>query len=215
MSILTLTPRDTRILRLAALILVPSLGYVYGVQPYMESLSSMRDQVVTEQEALARERVLLADYARNPNLQRDTDAAVISATPLLFTGRDDVIASAELATYVTRMAEAARVNLLQAGTRPTVVSSAGVRLLRIEVRGESDLEGILTFLNQLETGDKLVRFDKLDISRAAGRRVDEDGFETLTIAATVSAFAIADVVGKDSTTRVTTTSAVVNLRETP
>lgn len=215
MSLFTLTPRDTRILRLAAFILVPSLGYVYGVKPYMESLTSMRDQVVTQREALAREQTLLADFAHNPNLQRDTDVAVMNATPLLFTGRDDIIASAELATYVAKMAEAARVNLLQAGTRPTVVSPAGVRMLRIELRGESDLEGILTFLNQLETGDKLVRFDRLDISRPAERRADEDGFETLTMAATVSAFAIGDIAASDTAKRVKTTPPVVNSRGAP
>jgi hypothetical protein len=213
-SLLTLTPRDTRILRLAAYILIPSLGYVYGVKPYMASLTAMRDQMVTEQSALAREQTLLADHARNPDLQRDTDAAVLNATPLLFTGRDDIIASAELATYVTKMAEAARVNLMQAGTRPTVVSSAGVRMLRIELRGESDLEGILTFLNQLETGDKLVRFDKLDISRSAGRRADEDGFETLTMAATVSAFAIADML-PDTVKRVSTAPTALTTQGAP
>lgn len=192
MSLITITARDKRILRLAAYILVPSLGYVYGVKPYLASMESMRDQVVTEHDALARERVLIAAHAENPDGQRASDAAVLKATPLLFTGRDDIIASAELATYVTQVAQKARVNLLQAGTRPTVVSATGVRMLRIEIRGESDLQGILTLLNMLETGTKLVRFEKLDISRSPGRRTEDEGFETLTMAATVSAFAIAD-----------------------
>lgn len=192
MSLITITARDKRILRLAAYVLIPSLGFMYGVNPYLASMESMRDQVVTEHEALARERVLIATHLQNPDGQRESDAAVQKATPLLFTGRDDIIASAELATYVTQIAQKARVNLLQAGTRPTVVSATGVRMLRIEIRGESDLQGILTLLTMLETGNKLVRFEKLDISRSPGRRTADEGFETLTMAATVSAFAIAD-----------------------
>jgi hypothetical protein len=186
----TLSPRDRRALRLAAIILLPSLGWVYGARPYIESLGAMRDQVVTERATLSRERTLLAEQLRNPGSQRDLEKVAQSTAPRLFEGRDAVIASAELASYVTETAERARVNLQQAATRPMISAAPGVRLLRIEIRGESDLEGILAFLNALETGYKLVRFDKLDISHAPGRSTEEDGFETLSLAATVSGFAI-------------------------
>ena len=192
MSLLTLSPRDRRALRLAAIVLVPSLGWVYGLRPYLESLGAMRDQVVIESATLARERALIADRVRHPEKQRDIEKTAQSTAPRLFEGRDAVIASAELASYVTETAERTRVNLQQAATRPMVTTTPGVRMLRIEIRGESDLEGILNFLNALETGHKLVRFDKLDISRAPGRSTEEDGFETLTFAATVSGFAVDD-----------------------
>lgn len=191
MSFLSISARERRTLRLAAMILLPALGYVYAVKPYVASLTGMRDQVIIEHAALARERALVME--QDPASQRDTGVFVQAVAPLLFEGRDDVIASAGLAAYVTGKAERSRVLLEQVATRPTVRTDAGVRMLRIEIRGESDLEGILAFLNALETGDKLIRFDKLDISRAPGRSTDEDGFETLTIAATVSGYAIADV----------------------
>jgi hypothetical protein len=73
-------------------------------------------------------------------------------------------------------------------------------MLRIEIRGESDLQGILTLLNTLETGEKLIRFEKLDISHAPG--TEDDDFETLSIAATVSGFALGDV-SADTTRRTT------------
>jgi len=200
MNLPSVSPRERRMLRLAAMILVPSLGYVYGVKPYMESLDAMRDQVIIEQSALARERALVASHMQDPDLLHNAGVAASKTAPLLFEGRDDVIASAGLAAYVTEKAEDSRVHLQQAATRPTVLSAAGVRMLRIEIRGESDLEGILHFLNALETGKKLVRFDKLDISQAPGRRMEEQGFQTLTLAATVSGFAAVDepVVGKAS-----------------
>jgi hypothetical protein len=192
MSLPSLSSRDRRALRIAAVVLLPSLGWVYGVRPYLESLSAMRDQVVIESATLARERALIAERVRNPGLQRDVEKTAQSTAPRLFEGRDAVIASAELASYVTETAERSRVNLQQAATRPMISTAPGVRMLRIEIRGESDLEGILAFLNALETGYKLVRFDKLDISRAPGSSTEEDGFETLTFAATVSGFAVDD-----------------------
>ena len=56
----------------------------------------------------------------------------------------------------------------------------------------SQAASLSAFLNALETGYKLVRFDKLDISRAPGSSTEEDGFETLNFAATVSGFAVDD-----------------------
>jgi len=193
MNFPALSSREQRMIRLAAMVLVPSLGYVYGVKPYISSLAAMRDRLVVEQTTLVREQALIAQAARNGSLKEDADLVVTKAAPLLFAGRDNVIASAELAAHVTRTARAARVNLQQAATRPTITTDAGVRMLRIEVRGESDLQGIIDFLNALETGDKLIRFDRLDISRAPGRSTEEDGYETLMLAATITGFALDEV----------------------
>jgi hypothetical protein len=64
-----------------------------------------------------------------------------------------------------------------------------VRTLRVEIRAESDLQGTLKFLQALERGDKLIRIDRLDISRVP--RDDKDT-ETLAIAATIAGFAVND-----------------------
>lgn len=212
MSLISVSPRERRLIRMALLVLVPSLGYVYAVKPYLASLNGMRDQVVMERATLVRERELLAEQLRDPSQRADAQQDVQKASPLLFEGRDDVIASSGLAAYVTGMAEDARVNLQQAATRPTILSTTGVRMLRIEIRGESDLQGILTFLNALETGTKLIRFDKLDISRSPGRNAAEDGFETLSLAATVTGFALGDA---PATTTAPRASRVAEQRGTP
>lgn len=75
-----------------------------------------------------------------------------------------------------------------ANTRPSSTSPEGIRTLRVEVRGESDIQGVTTFIHNLEAGNKLVRVDRLEISRVPGLE-DKNGFETLSIAATVSGFA--------------------------
>jgi hypothetical protein len=46
------------------------------------------------------------------------------------------------------------------------------------------------FIQSLERGDKLVRIDRLDVSRS--RRADDKDMETLSIVATVSGFAVGD-----------------------
>ncbi|HEY9226747.1 MAG TPA: GspMb/PilO family protein, partial [Gemmatimonadaceae bacterium] len=112
--------------------------------------------------------------------------------PRLFEGKDDVMASAELASYLGEVATSSRVWLQDASTRPAVAIAEGVRSLRVDIRGESDLRGALRFLRALERGEKLVRIERLDISRTA--RGEEEEIETLSITATISGFAVADSV---------------------
>jgi hypothetical protein len=110
------------------------------------------------------------------------------AAPRLFEGRDDAIASAQLAAYLGNIARRSRVLMQDANTRPSTTSPEGIRTLRVEVRAESDIQGVATFLHNLESGQKLVRVDRLEISRVPGLE-DKNGFETLSIAATISGFA--------------------------
>jgi len=119
--------------------------------------------------------------------------------PRLFEGKDDVMASSELAAYVGDVAQGARVWLQDAGTRPAVSAGDGVRTLRVEIRAESDLLGTLMFLQGLERGDKLVRVDRLDISRSV--RGDEKEAETLSIVATIAGFAINESMASSPKTR--------------
>jgi len=101
-----------------------------------------------------------------------------------------VMASAELAAYLGDVAERSRVWLQDAGTRPAAPAVDGIRTLHVEIRAESDISGALLFLQNLENGDKLVRVDRLDVSRT--RRASEQDSETLSIVATISGFATTD-----------------------
>ena len=67
-------------------------------------------------------------------------------------------------------------------------SPEGIRTLRVEIRAESDVQGLVKFLQSLEGGLKLVRVDRLEVSRTPGLE-DKNGYETLSIAATISGFA--------------------------
>jgi hypothetical protein len=189
----TMSSRDRRAVVMGSLVLLPALLYIWGVRPYQAALSDARDQLATERATLARERAAVLTARRNPQLQRIADSAMRVMRPRLFEGKDDVMASAELASYLGDVATRARVWLQDASTRPATPAAqgGGVRILHVEIRGESDIRGTLKFLQALERGDKLVRIERLDISRVP--RDDKDG-ETLAIAATIAGFALSDAV---------------------
>ena len=194
--------RDRRAILLGGLILAPALLWIWGVRPFRASLAELRERVVTEREALSRERAAIAAAQRNPALQRTADSAMRAVAPRLFAGRDDVMASAELASYLGEVSRARHVWLQDAATRPAVVVAGGVRALRVEIRAESDLQGVLSFLQALETGTKIVRVDRIDISRQPNRSEDS-GVETLAVSATITGFAIPAEVGTEPGSRTT------------
>jgi hypothetical protein len=189
MKVSPMNARDRRALFLGLVVLAPALFYIWGVKPYRAALDDVHQQLDTERDALARERAAIAAARKNPQLQHLADSAMRATTPRLFEGRDDVMASAELASYLGDVARARHVWLQDASTRPATLAPSGVRTLKVEIRAESDLQGILTFLQALETGGKLVRVERLDLSRQPNRS-DEGGAETLALAATITGFAI-------------------------
>ncbi len=189
MKLSTLSASDRRALMLGAAVIVPSLLFVFGVIPYRATLANVEQQLVTERSALARERAAVLAATRNPQLQHLADSAMQAMTPRLFAGHDDVIASAEVASYVGAVARASHVWLQEASTRPATSLDGGVRALHVEIRGESDLRGILQLVSTLEGGGKLVRVQRIDISSQPGRS-DQPGAETLALSASIVGYAI-------------------------
>ena len=201
-----LNPRDRRAVFYGGLVLLPFVLYIWAVRPYVAALGDARDQLETERSALARERSVVAASRANPQLRQSADSAVRLMRPRLFEGKDDVMASAELAAYLGDVASRSRVWLQDANTRPSVLQPDGVRNLKVELRAESDLLGTLMFIQGLERGDKLVRIDRLDISRT-GRNEEQEG-EMLSIAAMVSGFAVGDSAGTATTGKPAAAAAV-------
>ena len=185
----TLSARDRRALRFGALLVVPALAFVWIVKPYLATLDSTRDQLTAERGALARERAAVAAAARNPEYQLVADSLMRATTPSLFSGRDDVMASAELVAYLGDVANEHDVWLQNATTRPSTTTESGVRTLHVALRAESDLAGLMRFLRALENGDRLLQVERLDVSVRPTDFTDI-GVEPMTIAATVTAFAL-------------------------
>lgn len=188
MSWRTMKQSDRRAIVIGALVLLPGLLFVWAVRPYRAGLADARDQLGTERAALARERAAIDNAHRNPQLKHLADSAMTAMRPRLFEGKDDVMAGAELASYLGDVARDTRVWLEDAATRPATPAVNGVRTLRVEIRAESDLLGTLMFLQRLERGEKLVRVERLDISRTP--RSEGEDTETLSIAATLAGYAV-------------------------
>jgi len=184
-----MSARERRTILLGVGVVLAGFALIWG-RVYRDALAQARDELATERATLARERAAVATARRNPQLQHLADSAMRAMRPRLFEGKDDVMASAELASYVGDVARRARVWLQDAGTRPAAPATEGVRTLRVEIRAESDLQGTLLFLQGLARGDKLVRIDRLDVSHAA--RANDSDAEVLSIAATISGFAVSD-----------------------
>ena len=187
----SMSARDRRALLLGAVILLPALLFVWGVRPLLATLRNNRDLLVSEQGTLAREMAALDAARANPDLHRVADSAMRAVAPRLFQGRDSVMATAELVSHLSRVAADHDVWLQNAVTRPSSVDEGGVRRLRVEIRAESDLQGVLSFLTALEHGDKLVRVERVDIARVLALNTD-DGIEPVTVAATIVGFALPD-----------------------
>ena len=191
MKLSAMSASDRRALFIGAVVLVPSLGYVFGVKPFRAALADVQQQLSVERDAYARERAAVSAAQRNPQMQHVADSAMQATAPRLFEGRDDVMASAEVATYLGAIARSSHVWLQDASTRPATALDGGVRALHVEIRGESDLRGILGFLKSLESGAKLLRVQRLDVSAQPGRS-DQPGTENLAISASIVGYAIPD-----------------------
>ena len=186
-----LSASDRRALTLGAIVVVPSLFFVFAVKPYRAALADVQQQLSVESDAFARERAAVAAAKRNPLMQHVADSAMRAMSSRLFAGRDDVMASAEVASYLGEVSRANHVWLQDASTRPATALDGGVRALHVEIRAESDLRGILAFVKSLETGGKFIRVDRLDISSQPGR-ADQPGAETLALSASIVGYAIPD-----------------------
>lgn len=183
-----LKERERKVVLWGALLVVPALFYLYGIKPFRASLTDKREQLAFEQAALVREEGAIAAAKRNPALQSVADSLMKQTVSRLFSGADDVMTSAELGSYLGEVAGQNHVLLTTATTGVVAKLKSNVRTLNEDIRGESDLQGLLEFLQALERGPKLVRVSRLDISRPTR---DADDIETILFSATVSAYALA------------------------
>jgi hypothetical protein len=210
----TLTAKDRRALVIGAIVLAPGLFYIWGVKPYVNALTAARQELSVERETLGRERAAVAQARKNPLLQHIADSAMTATAPRLFTGRDDVIASAELASYLGEIARTHHVWLQDAGTRPATLAADGVRALHVEIRAESDIAGVMAFLQALESGAKLVRVDRIDVTRQA-RASANDGIEALGISASITGYALGALRTDSTRANAATISALPSLPGAP
>lgn len=176
-----LSARDRRALRLGLLVVAPVLLYAGAIRPYSSALTDARARSAAERRLLERELELLAQAPALPRAIADARVKAERAEHRLVRATNAVVAENEVTEYLETMATMSRVLLQELRAVELArgeVPPPGARPLRLALRGESDLEGVLTFLHRVETSPLLLRVTGLSIEpvlerRSRSRRSDE------------------------------------------
>ncbi len=167
-----LAPRDRRALLLGLAAAVPILGYVFLVRPYRGAMADVRERVAVERDLLSRELALLAaapglpdsmDRAREET--REMEGRLLQAPSL-------VLAEAELTDFLESTALKNRVLLEEIRSGELARGEApppGLQVVRLHLRGESDLEGVLDFLADMEESRLILRIRGLALDPVVAR----------------------------------------------
>ena len=173
----TLNPRDRRAILMGLGILIPAAGYVLAWKPYRASLEDVRDRVIAEQELLNRELEVMETSGSLPQKIQQARAEADGHEEKLVRAASGVLAEAELTDFLESSAFRSRVLLEEIrggefgrGEEPP----PGLSVVRLHLRGESDLEGVLTFLDEIEKSHLLVRIRGLALEPEVARPVSDD-----------------------------------------
>ena len=175
-----LNPRDRRAILLGLAAIVPALVYVLGVRPYRGALADVQDRAAAEQELLQRELALLESAPGLPEAMRRAEEAAARVEDRILGAASPVLAEETLTDFLERSAARSRVLLeeirggeLARGEEPP----PGLGIVRLHLRGESDLQGILNFLNEIETTQLLLRVRGLALEPEVARPEASDNEE--------------------------------------
>ena len=173
-----LAPRDRRALLLGIGIIASVASIVFGVRPFYQALTDARERLTLEREVLARELQLLESAAVLPKRIEEALRKTAAVDLRLLEAASGILAEAQLTRLLESSAVLSRVLLreIESIAPPRGVEPPpGAETLRLSVRGESDLEGVLTFLDALESGLLLVRVTGFALEPVLERPDTDDG----------------------------------------
>jgi len=172
-----LSSRDRRAILVGMGILLPAAAYVVGWKPYRAALEDVRDRVAVEQELLARELEVMESSGSLPEEIQHARAEAEVYEDRLVQAESGVLAEAELTDFLESSAFRSRVLLeeirggeLGRGEEPP----PGLSVVRLHLRGEGDLEGVLTFLDEIEKSLLLIRIRGLALEPEVARPESEN-----------------------------------------
>jgi hypothetical protein len=166
-----LAARDRRAVLIGLAVLAPVLLYSAAVRPYRAALGTVREQIEVERALLQREEALLAAAPRMTDLATSVGSRAEQAALRLVRAPNLPLAEAEVTGMLESVAAMSRVLLqemrgVEARRGRSDEPTGRLRPLRLAVRGESDLEGVLTFLQRIEQSPLLLRVVELSIEPA-------------------------------------------------
>lgn len=169
----TLADRDRRAVLIGLAVLMPALLWIGVARPYRAALSQLETRVASERALLEREEGLLAAAPEMPARAEAARERAAHATQRLVRAANMPLAEAEVTGFLQDVALLSRVLLQEVGSvqapREEQEETGSIRPLRLSVRGESDLEGVLTFLHRIETAPLLLRIAEISIEPAPQR----------------------------------------------
>lgn len=163
-----MTQRDRRAVTWGAILLGPALFWSHVVRPYLSAVDDAKVRLEADRAVLKRELAVLGASDVYPAEFRVGADRLLKAAPRLVGGDDDGAAAAALAGYLRRVAQLGRASITRVEPAATRDVGGGITALPVDVSGESDLEGLLTFLRLLETGPKLLHVESLRIEANSG-----------------------------------------------
>jgi len=192
-GIATMSPRDRRAVRLGIPLLLAGLAWHVAVAPYLHEAGALSKQLRVEREILARERGLLASAGLATGEVRRLSEELIAAAPRLIGGPTEQAATAALTGFLEYAARQNRVYLSRVEPGAPEPAGEGLVAIPIRLRGESDLEGILSLLHGLEHSSKLLRIEALSVkSSRPGQLVAREEAEVLEFDLVAKGFLLTD-----------------------
>lgn len=190
----SLTARDRRAITIGAPIGVLALAWTLLVAPYARAVQDVQGQLDADRPLLQRELEMLAAQDRYPAVLDEGRRVLRQAAPHLLGETSRGSASAALVAYLRARAREADVVVTEmAPLEDSSATDGGLAGISLQAEGRGDLKGVLTLLQSLEAGAKLVRVDQLEINAAeptdAPAGSDGGGGESLTFRFVITGYA--------------------------
>jgi len=174
----SMASRDRRAILGGLAILLPAFLWVVGVRPYRAALAEVQERVEAERELLSRELALLeSSGALLEAIDQAAEEAEWVQTRLVH-GPGTILAEAELTDILEAAAFQSRVLLEEIRSGELArgeEAPPGLELIRLHLSGESNLEGVLRFLDRIERSDLLLRIRGLALEPVMARAESNGG----------------------------------------
>lgn len=190
----SLSDRDRRILRLFGFVILPIFVLAYGARPVMSVWTDARDRRAQQDVLLDRERAAVDGAAQLAVPLEAARTALLLEERGLTRASTHQTAYSAIADHVRSLARRDHVLVQQLAELPADSLDGGLRLLRVNVRGESDLAGIGRFLRTIAADPRRIRVSRLLVERgpqnqSGGGTSASDGRNVLVMNVVIEALA--------------------------
>lgn len=160
--------RDRRAVLAGAAVLALGLGVRGIALPYLDRVRDARERVEREEAMLERERTLLREARGYRTAFDSLGGRLVSTVPRLMRGGALSGTQATLARRLDDAARAAPALLSRVEALAPRPAGAGLLAIPLRVEGESDYEGFLGLLADLEAGPTLFHLSDLEVRARDG-----------------------------------------------